>query len=728
MLWLTVSSPAFAEVRGTCVSTSNNDSQSGLTCGNARRRDAGGSLLRFAQGCAWGWGLCPNGGCAPMGSICCPSGYCPAGTQCCGTACCNPGSICSRFGCVPQGSIDCGSHWCNPGQQCASGNSCLPYGAVDCGDGRHCNEGFQCGSGSRCIPDGYTDCGNGRSCGPGLVCSGSNLCLSQEDIDQQQERERRAQQEAEERREQAERDRQTAREQENRDRTERQNRTLPSSEDDLLRFNMQECRKGDSSACSRALGSDSITDAQRNEVLQLLSPASAGDDAPKFAPGILPGGLDSGNWLLLAGLLIAGLALLGAVRLYRARQGDGATPDFEAAPRRQSSMLPGEGTHTRSAAPLPSPIAAPDAAPPENRDTDAANADRQQPRVSRPEAYAGGAALKETLPDLTQDTPHPPQQHVLKPEDRWGRKISQWSGLMSNSSEDTKRKQVKKYFAGKDNTLPWILIVIGVPLLFLKGIGLILIIIGLILMFSDNSTHNDKQIDRWTEEDFAAHDYKTRASQLAGFSELVREPILLRGLAGDVLKAGIYNGERVGDDGMLRATPFAVTVILCSPEQMGIYQTGIDLTTGNRVNETFLEVFYQDITAISVRARSETLDFNSSATDISTLKLNADDLRKGFSKRKLRAQLASLRGRFENYIVDGSLQRDMSKVYRIDLADGDQISIPIADERPTKAANAQNDAEAGDEAARNMVALRAFAREKKRALLHGGPAGSGALV
>lgn len=299
---------------------------------------------------------------------------------------------------------------------------------------------------------------------------------------------------------------------------------------------------------------------------------------------------------------------------------------------------------------------------------------------------------------------------------------------MVNALENDKRKSIKEYFEGPNTVAAWLLIVFGIPLIFAFGLGLLMIALGIYLLWRKKSKLSDQQIDKWIAEDFAAHDFVMRAWLMSGFTELAREPMVLRGIAGGTLSDNVFSSEMVGEDGQLRSTPLAATVVLCSPDQLGIYQTGLDLTTGNRVNEAFVEVFYQDVVGVGSAHRSESLDLKKAELGLKAANVNLNELQKGLTRAKLRTNLGRLKTLFAKHILNDILQRDMSMIYRIDMIDGHQISIPIRDGRPTREANNQDDARAGDEVARQMVMLRAFVREKKRSLLQSGAHGSGPLV
>jgi hypothetical protein len=308
---------------------------------------------------------------------------------------------------------------------------------------------------------------------------------------------------------------------------------------------------------------------------------------------------------------------------------------------------------------------------------------------------------------------------------------------MIGDGENEKRRSAKKYFKGKSHALAWGLMAVGVPLLVSPLIGIPLILAGLILRFWPFKSESDSFIDSVADKDYASHPYVKRAQDLSSFSSYEREPVLIRGFSGEHLKENVFSGRRLGEDGKLRTTPIAATVILCGPDQLGIYQTGIDLTTGNRVNETFWEIFYQDVSSITVKSNSDTIDFKEffggffsrvfKRVNLS-LNLSAKDKQEGFTAKNIRKAYTTLKNTYAKHIVGSFLQRELTKTYQIDIIDGDKITIITADERATAVANASNDAMSGDEVARSMFALRSFVREKKRALLYSKMGNAGALV
>lgn len=281
-------------------------------------------------------------------------------------------------------------------------------------------------------------------------------------------------------------------------------------------------------------------------------------------------------------------------------------------------------------------------------------------------------------------------------------------------------EKIKKYFGGAGRMLPWILILIGIPLLFAFLIGVLFIGAGIYMLSQRSAPVEDSKIDTWAREIIAGHDYVARARELSGFTDFVREPILLTGIAGDAMKDGVFNGERVGDDGRYRATPMQATVLLASPDQLGVYQTGIDLITGNRVNERFFEVFYQDVTAITVGSKSQFMDMAIATAATSGAK--GLDIQQSLNAAKARENMQKLRSRYGKSIVADILQWESAKVYMIDMTDGQRVPIYVSDDRVTEEANAAPFI-SGDNTAQAMHALRLFVRDKKRGFLRAEIAG-----
>lgn len=290
---------------------------------------------------------------------------------------------------------------------------------------------------------------------------------------------------------------------------------------------------------------------------------------------------------------------------------------------------------------------------------------------------------------------------------------------MAVTIDQKRQKQIKQYFEGKMRWLPLFLILIGIPLLFAFFIGVIPIILGIVLMVRGGSgLIADAKVDEWTDEAWKSHDFIGRAREISGFQGLVREPILLRsGSAAGVLSRDVVSGERIGDDGYHRATPISATVILATDEQLGIYRTGLDLITGNRVNEQFLEVFYQDVISVSTGDQVYTRDIEEAFKNAKTTKFSADELAKGLSRKKVQQNLDRWKKKYADSMVAGLIQYVDARFYQIDFADGEKITIPVSDMRSVQQANRAPFIDGADETAKAMHALRMFVREKKRGFL-----------
>lgn len=277
-------------------------------------------------------------------------------------------------------------------------------------------------------------------------------------------------------------------------------------------------------------------------------------------------------------------------------------------------------------------------------------------------------------------------------------------------------EKLKKYFGGSGRLLPWLLIAIGIPLLFAFLIGVIPIAIGVWMLSKQSAPLPDGKVDQLTDEIMRSHDYVTRAREVSAFPELIREPILLQGLAPKWQRDGVFSGERFGDDIKLRATPMGVTVLLAAPDQLGIYQTGVDLITGNRVNEQFLEVFYQDVIGVVTVSQTKSYDLGEALKNV-TPTANPADIKRNLDLAKLRKSIEKMRQKHAKSIVADILQWQDTKVYRIEFANGQHVEIVVGDGQITEEANARPFVSSDSETAQAMFALRTLVRDKKRGFL-----------
>ena len=297
--------------------------------------------------------------------------------------------------------------------------------------------------------------------------------------------------------------------------------------------------------------------------------------------------------------------------------------------------------------------------------------------------------------------------------------------------EHHKREAIKKYFRSQSNkSLAIALVVIGVPFLLAGGLGLILIIIGGRLYFRSNVARDDAQIDAWMAEDFQKHDFVARAKELSTFDSLVRDPVLLKTGAPLLPGCDLVRGERIGEDGVWRRSIVGASVLLCNDEQLGIYQTGIDSMTGNRVGERFTEVFYQDVTGVDVVKETDTVDFKAMLVDLRAANFSAREKEMGLSRSVMAKNLDALKRRFAAYIFADILQRESLTVFRVNFSDGRDMTFPIVDRRATAVANEGPIVDpVADEVANQMLTFRQFVRDMKRRQISGGSTGAaGALI
>ena len=177
-----------------------------------------------------------------------------------------------------------------------------------------------------------------------------------------------------------------------------------------------------------------------------------------------------------------------------------------------------------------------------------------------------------------------------------------------------KREQTKRYF--KAWVIPpflahppkWAkrMIIIGLPCLVLPPLGCLLIGIGIVgLMDWRKQRPDDAQMDAWLDEDLKVLQGKALSKSGTDPSELVGEPVVVTGLRlWDI--AGAEVAFKKGKDNVLRFTPVGVTVLNFTQNQLIIYSSVLDLTTGNALNESTEEYFYRDVVSVSTKTKSMT--------------------------------------------------------------------------------------------------------------------------
>jgi len=165
-----------------------------------------------------------------------------------------------------------------------------------------------------------------------------------------------------------------------------------------------------------------------------------------------------------------------------------------------------------------------------------------------------------------------------------------------------KREQIKKYFKPFPKWAVW-MIIIGLPFLFLYGLGLVLIGIGIWALADSTKKPSDAQMDAWLEEDLNALHGKALSKTGTDASEIVGEPVMVTGPRfWDIAGAGW--AFKKGKDNVLRFTPVGATVLNFTPNQLIAYSAALDLTTGNALSESTDEYFYRDVVSVSTKTQS----------------------------------------------------------------------------------------------------------------------------
>jgi len=168
------------------------------------------------------------------------------------------------------------------------------------------------------------------------------------------------------------------------------------------------------------------------------------------------------------------------------------------------------------------------------------------------------------------------------------------------------RSKIKKYFKKFPKWAIW-MIIIGLPLLAAKFLGLIPIGLGIWGIVSYYQKPGDAEMDAWIQEDMK--NLQTRALAKTGLdpSELIAESVMVYGPRFWNI-GGAEVGIKKGDDGIVRFMPIGITVINFTPHQLVAYQCALDLTTGNPLSESTDEYFYRDVVSVSTQSKTQTWD------------------------------------------------------------------------------------------------------------------------
>jgi hypothetical protein len=172
--------------------------------------------------------------------------------------------------------------------------------------------------------------------------------------------------------------------------------------------------------------------------------------------------------------------------------------------------------------------------------------------------------------------------------------------------EQDKRTQIKKYFKKFPKWTVW-MIIIGLPLLAARGVGVIAIAIGVWGLVTYYRKPTDGQMDAWIQDDLKGLQARALARTGVDQSELIGESVMVYGPRFWNI-GGAETGIKKGKDGVVRFMPLGVTVINFTPNQLVAYQCALDLTTGNTLSESTDEYFYRDVVSVSTQSKTMTWD------------------------------------------------------------------------------------------------------------------------
>lgn len=286
------------------------------------------------------------------------------------------------------------------------------------------------------------------------------------------------------------------------------------------------------------------------------------------------------------------------------------------------------------------------------------------------------------------------------------------------TNENEKRREIKDYFRGKErrnNGGPIALMAIGglIALASLADFNVVGILIGgalcglgAVLFRKQAKTATEEQIDAWFEED--TRDVESWSRARTGVTEIggeTGEALSLISFPDPELVKNTFNSGKKGADGKFRVTPQAFTCFFFLENTMIAFQCEVDHATGNKINERYMEFFYQDIVTVASHTRTYT---SGAASMIDAITSGGDGQSKPTSL--VSSAAAFVQGR----AVDGLVQYNAEESFRITLSNGEIIPVRVSDarfiDRDTKELAQISNLQARVKVIRDRV------REKKRSL------------
>jgi hypothetical protein len=180
--------------------------------------------------------------------------------------------------------------------------------------------------------------------------------------------------------------------------------------------------------------------------------------------------------------------------------------------------------------------------------------------------------------------------------------------------DDTKRAQIRNYFAKLNLVLPIILLMLGLFLLLFQGsrfLGILLAIGGGAWLFFQTrpalNSPSDETIDTWLRQDME-HIKKRSLERLnLDESQLIRDSLTITGPILWKTTSGVPANEitfKKGKDGRVRFSVNAVTIIHLTENKLSSYQCDYNFIRGASLNERDDEYYYKDVVAVSTREAS----------------------------------------------------------------------------------------------------------------------------
>ncbi len=178
--------------------------------------------------------------------------------------------------------------------------------------------------------------------------------------------------------------------------------------------------------------------------------------------------------------------------------------------------------------------------------------------------------------------------------------------------KNVNREAIKKYFKPFPKWVTWF-IIIGILLTLiganggtsaLKMSGFFILAIGILGAWNAMRKLSDKEVDEYIAKDISRAKIKSIQKASIDESELVGDPLTITG-PGLWNNAGLQFLHKKGKDNIIRFTPINITLLLMTEHQIISYQTYLDLTTGNFLNESTDEYFYKDVVSVATKTMSK---------------------------------------------------------------------------------------------------------------------------